>query len=328
MRFHPIVSCIAIALFGGGCAPAVVEVGQGGSSSSILLHPSTCPLEPSCPLSQPCLATVENQGTTQFGLRVAELAVSSPAALANGPVAEIWNALFRPNLAACMLPGDGASSWLLRFDLEQGTLTMGGAAPPALPDEGYRLLDTTVSQGGLDQHVAPITFALMENARRALTTRTAQDFAFPMFFPADGAPPAGPFVLTFHALRASEVVISPSHDCIGRYDPAVFDPVTGCRPTTIQNYYEHGGHLVGWLSLEEMDSIEVQALGETLCVALTGDAATYGDGATPIARCARTNGAIDFKGDWCSRTDGRATAACSDAVHFVADFAASAVRID
>jgi hypothetical protein len=205
---------------------------------------------------------------------------------------------------------------------------MGGAAPPTAPSHAYRLLDTTVSQRGRSQHVAPITYALLENAQRALTTRTPQDFAFPMFFPGNGATPTGPFVLTFHALRASEVVISPTHDCIGSYDTAVFDPEAGCRPKSLQHYYEHGGHLDGWLSLEETDSIEIAALGETLCVALTGDAATYGDHATPIERCARTDGVIDFQGDWCSTTNARGTRACSDAVHFVADFAASAVRID
>jgi hypothetical protein len=328
MRFHAIVSCIAVAMFGAGCAPSVVDAGQGGGgnpSVEALLH---CPSEPSCPLSQPCLATVENQGTTQFGLRVAELAVSSPPALANGPVAAFWSALFGPNLPACALPGRGDTSWLLRFDLEQGTLTMGGAAPPAAPSQAYRLLDTAVSQGGFGHDVAPITFALSENAQRALTTRTAQDFALPMFFPGNGATPTGPFVLTFHALRASEIVISPTHDCIGSYDTAVFDPEAGCQPKSLHHYYEHGGRLDGWLSLEETDSIEVAALGETLCVALTGDATTYGDRTTPIARCARTNGVIDFQGDWCSTTNGPKTATCSDAVHFVADFAASAVRID
>lgn len=41
-----------------------------------------------------------------------------------------------------------------------------------------------------------------------------------------------------------------------------------------------------------------------------------------------TGGVIDYRGDWCSTTDGPATAACADAMHVTADFAASAVPID
>jgi hypothetical protein len=47
----------------------------------------------------------------------------------------------------------------------------------------------------------------------------------------------------------------------------------------------------------------------------------------PVGHCARSGGVVAFKGDWCAATNAPATATCFDAVHFVADFAASAAAI-
>ena len=48
----------------------------------------------------------------------------------------------------------------------------------------------------------------------------------------------------------------------------------------------------------------------------------------PVTHCARTNGVIDFKGDWCAATNSPATGLCARiAVQFTADFAASAVTL-
>jgi hypothetical protein len=39
-------------------------------------------------------------------------------------------------------------------------------------------------------------------------------------------------------------------------------------------------------------------------------------------------GAILLPGDWCSTTDVPATEICADAVHLIAEFAASAVKVN
>ena len=92
--------------------------------------------------------------------------------------------------------------------------------------------------------------------------------------------------------------------------------------------YAHGGHMTAYVSIEEADTISMGALGMTLCVLLSGNFAKFSDQATPLAHCSRTDGVIDFKGDWCSTTNAPATATCFDAVRFEADFAASAAVID
>jgi hypothetical protein len=68
-------------------------------------------------------------------------------------------------------------------------------------------------------------------------------------------------------------------------------------------------------------------LRESLCVFLSGSALMYSQNAGKVLTCARAHGVIDFKGDWCSATNARATAECSDALRFEADFLASAAVI-
>jgi hypothetical protein len=329
MRFIPIFGCVAMAMLAGGCdfsfglgSPDLGAGGAGGDQGIL----TNCGEEPSCPLSQPCLATVENDGKPVFGLRVAELAVSLPRSLSKGVTPSLLDALFGPNLPQCGLSGGGDSSWLLRFDLDHQTLTMGGAAPPAKAGQPFALLDVTVSQAGQVYHVAPVTFDLVASGG-GLGTAAPQDFDLPMFFPGSGASLSGPEVLPIHALTASSVVVSPTHDCIGRYDPAVFSPEAGCTPTTIGENYVHAGHLEGYLVIEETDGVDVTDFDDTLCVLLSGNAAEYGDDSTGVTRCKRTHGVIDFQGDWCAATNSPATATCSDALRFSADFAASAATI-
>ena len=74
--------------------------------------------------------------------------------------------------------------------------------------------------------------------------------------------------------------------------------------------------------LEEADTVVVDAIGQSLCVILSGDAATYGDGGTPT-KCKRTNGKINFQGDWCAASNNMA---CTDSAHLTANFSASGVK--
>ncbi len=258
---------------------------------------------------------------------MAELAVAEPSALAQGIMPVLLDALFGPNLPQCGPIGGGDSSWLLRFDLAQNTLTMGGGFPPVKPTDPYAFIDAAVIQGSHTYQVAPLTFGLAASGE-GLSTTTAQDLYLPMFFPGDADDLSGPEVLPIHSLTATDIVVSPSHDCIGRYDPAIFSTQADCTPTTPNSMYLHGGHLEGYLVLDEIDGVAVQALDKTLCLLITGDNGyEYSDDASPVSHCTRNDGVIAFQGDWCAATNAPATATCFDAVHFVADFAASAVPI-
>jgi hypothetical protein len=92
-----------------------------------------------------------------------------------------------------------------------------------------------------------------------------------------------------------------------------------------------GGSLDAYLSLEDADTVPVSFLGQSLCVLLTEDAGAYGykpvGSSTTV--CKRdASGKILFQGNWCSLTNDAATAACADAMHVSAQFAASSVKIN
>jgi hypothetical protein len=72
----------------------------------------------------------------------------------------------------------------------------------------------------------------------------------------------------------------------------------------------------------------VEALQQSLCVLLSGNAATYGDGGMP-SKCKRdAQMKIVYKGKWCAMTNMAADAACADAERLTADLAASGVKIN
>ncbi len=117
----------------------------------------------------------------------------------------------------------------------------------------------------------------------------------------------------------------------GAYEGEVFwgfDPAKNCLPDAMHPLFINGAKLDGHITLEDADAVDIGTLSQSLCVLLSGDSSTYGDGGSPIERCKRTNGVIDFKGDWCSTTNMPADAACFDAVSLGADFAASAITIN
>jgi hypothetical protein len=268
-----------------------------------------------CTVEHTCLAETDNAGASRFGLRVADFAFTSPTSLFSWIAGEA----FPPNLPACLAAGDGLSSWLLRFDLTAGTLTMGGATAPSDPAASYTFLDTMVPQGGTTYHVAPVTFGLTQAADGSFATSAPQDLDFPMF---TSASPTTPAVLSFHSVRAEGLVLSHGNDCIGQYQPGS----AAADGTCTNPSFTHAGTLDAFIDLEEADAMEIPGLHATLCV-LFATSDTYVDQTQPVAHCKRTGGVIDFKGDWCSATNAPADASCATAVKFSADVAASAVAI-
>jgi hypothetical protein len=302
---------------------------EGGSGTGTGTAPTTCGQDSTCPLSQPCLATTENAGAPRFGMRIAELTLRAPLTLtdaAKSVIGGLFESSFLPALPQCSSALDaGTSSWLLQFDLDQETLTMGGAALPGDPESAVAFLDTMIGQGSQTYHVAPVTFDLAQGADGTLGTAAALDLDLPLFFIGQ----ENAVVLPLHALSASEITVSSSHDCIGSYDPAIFNwDQDHCAPTTPDQLFRHAGRIQAFLSLAEADALAMPVVGETLCAALAGiPSQSTLFSSNPITHCPSTNGVIDFQGDWCSTTNAPATATCADAVHVVADFAANAQQI-
>jgi hypothetical protein len=315
-----------------GCgSDDVLSGGAGGapsSSNGTGSGTSTCGQEASCPVASPCLATAEYDGKPQFTLRIAELGVTAPASLAGTNNGSLLRDLLALNLPACgsFVLTHGVTSWLLGFDLTHGMLTVGGSAPPADSTKPYAFIDNqTVQQGSTKYLLAPASVPIAASSG-FLAATAPMEVNLPMYFPVAFFQDtlAGPNALPLHHAVFSEMAVSASHDCIGHYDPGLFE-APGCQSQlTDGSVFIHAGHLEGYMLLDELDNLIVPPLKATMCVVLTSFTATQLD-STGIARCPESGGTVTVAGDWCSATNAPATASCADALHLVADFAASAV---
>jgi hypothetical protein len=222
--------------------------------------------------------------------------------------------------------GTGSFSWLLRFDVEQGTLTTGSASAlpgPALPAP-YAFDDKMVPVGGTTLHVAPVTLRLPWHG--CPLDSSAGDVVLSVALDAAGAPE---LLLPLHQIRFFNGSTSRDRNCIGFYNAAGLDPAHACQPDPAHPQFLDGAEVAGYFVLAETDLVPVAPLAASLCVLLSGDAATYGDGAQPVAHCTKApNGEILFQGDWCAAQGQPATASCHDAVQLSASFAASGVLVE
>jgi hypothetical protein len=96
----------------------------------------------------------------------------------------------------------------------------------------------------------------------------------------------------------------------------------------------NGARLTGYIGLEEADTVWIPEMTQTLCVALSGSGATYGEefseGEREGLRCLRDgDGKIVAaeRADWCSATDAACSPPDADAFRLEGEFAASAVKV-
>jgi len=214
------------------------------------------------------------------------------------------------NLAACNLSGEGTFSWLLRFDTDAGTLTTGSAKPAADPTQGYSFEGQPATlQAPLDPSCGFQSSEGSINLTFYLNQAATQSMVLP--------------------LRKTVLSgkVSPDHTCIGAYNAAALTPANNCQGDAQTPTFLPGGQVSAFISLEEADNVVIDVLNQSLCVLLSGDAATWGDGGSPN-RCARDgSNKILFKGDWCAASNGAATTSCADAMRVTGTFAASSVKI-
>jgi hypothetical protein len=253
---------------------------------------------------------------------MADLAFTAPASLTKGLIKGVIGNAVTLNQPACNLTGGGTFSWLLAFDTVAGTLKTGGAMPAADPTLGYSFVDQDYPIMGGKLHVGPVTLTATLDAG-CKTSSSAADLNLPIYLDLGAS---DQMLIPLRQARFVNLTISGHHNCIVKYNAANLDPAGGCLADDQNPTFLPAGQVLGLINLDQADSVIIDAVGQSLCVVLSGDAATYGNGGTP-ARCKRTGGKIDFKGDWCTATNAAASAACSDAVNFAGDFAASGVLI-
>ncbi len=265
-----------------------------------------------------CLGLTDNSTLTRFGLRVAQLDITSPVGLSGGLFGAVLAGSIMPDDPACQLHGVGTSSWLLQFDLEAGTLEVGVALPAGV---GFRLENDSVALGPSVFRVQPITFTTRPDTDGKFIGAPGQDIAIPLY----SLEPRPWLLLPLRQLSVTGT-LSKSQNCVGSYNVAGLLPSNGCEPDDTHEQFVTGGAISAYINLEEADTV-ISALGETLCAILSGDAIQYGTlGPNNVTVCKRDSANnILFRGDWCSASNTEND--CQDSVRVDAQFAASSVLI-
>ncbi|HNC95977.1 MAG TPA: hypothetical protein PLA94_21290 [Myxococcota bacterium] len=287
---------------------------SGGDSTST---GSACSPKASCTAGAECLNIADNSDAARPGLRVAQLSISTPSALASGIVAGVFAGAVEPHAPACNLSGTGFSSLLLQFDKAAGTITLGGSKPVADPSGGYSFVNETVD----GMPVAPVTMQGTIDETGAFAVTSGVNVILPFYLDNTTA-------LLFPLRKVTtNGTLSSDNNCIGTYNAKGLDPANGCLSTADTPAFLNGGNLDGYMALEDADLVVLSSVQASLCVILSGDATQYGDGASP-AKCKRgRDGAILYHGDWCDATNAAASGDCFDSVRFQSAFSASGVDI-
>ncbi|MGC4118120.1 MAG: hypothetical protein QM765_26935 [Myxococcales bacterium] len=284
-----------------------------------------CSPEATCTLQHDCMGYVDNAGKSSFGLRMGQLHFVKPGALSQGIMAVVFSSQVLQDAPACRLTGTATTNWLLQFDTAAASLKTGGAQPVTDPTAGYSFVDRVVSQGSQQIHLQPVVYSGVSLQGGSFSTAPAEVLQFPMFLNAQGT---SLFVLPLHHLALAGTLAS-DQNCIGRYNAEGLDPANSCQGDNTHPTFLPGGSGTGCISLEEADGIVVEALSQTLCVLLSGNASMYGTKNGPTTVCKRdSQGQIVYQGDWCLATNAAASAGCADAVSMEISFEAGSVTIN
>jgi hypothetical protein len=300
--------------------------GGGGGEMDMAVPPDLaipCAPKASCiAADKSCIGLVDNAGQMKYGLRMSQLTITSPTALTKGIISQTVASSVTPQVPSCNLMGAATFNWLLQFDLAAGTLKTGFAKPVSDPAKGYDFVDETLNLGGSSFHIQPVTVMSKPDASGNFSAPASTE---PLFIPVylDVAA-TQVLLLPVHDARFPMGTVSSNNNCIGKFNAAGLSPDNSCLADDMNPTFITGGSLDGFITLEEADTVTISALGQSMCVLLSGDSATYGDGAKPTAHCKRTNNVINFQGDMCSM----AGQTCKDSVHLSGKFAASSIKIN
>lgn len=313
---------------GGSGGASAGNGGQGGTGGSAT-YPCTPTGEVCTQVPSDCLALVDNASREKQGFRIQHVTMYQPEAFASDTV-EGWAILnaITMNLPDCQLEGSGTLDWLIELDTTSSIIRVGAAKPVADPTQGYTFVDETIDWEGVPFVVTPRSILTSIGEDGTIDAETIDQIVLPIYL--DQAA-TQMIMMPIHQLRIYDAKLSADHNCIGHYNAEGLDPGNNCKPDEAGGVpaFIDGAKTDGYITLEEADQVIITAFGlnRSLCVELSGDAGTWGDGGSPV-RCERESGAIRFPGDWCSATNGPADGSCFDAMRFDQGIAAAAIQIN
>lgn len=312
----------------GGLASAGCD--DSGTSGTTTGGVDTCTPTTSCPtVATQCVGLVDNEGKTNFALRISHLSILKPTVLASAVVKTLLDDGVQINLLECsseqgnkLFPGGpatGAFSWILNFDTTTNMLKTGGALPAENPNDGYCFVDTMI-QGFT---VKPLEVSAPIDAMGNFEITMPADVAVPVY---SDRTAKEVILLPLKSVKISKAKVADSNNCIGTYNGANLGD-NFCLGSEGAPTFIDGASLDGFATLEDADAVTVPQLKKSLCLLLTGD--NTGALADPSGmKCKRdAMGKIEFKGDWCSTTNMAADATCADAMKLEGTFAASSVAM-
>lgn len=347
----PLAAASALAFVHLGCGSSSSGGGSGGSGgaiSSCVPTAAECygPGGPGGPGAE-CLAKADNTGADTIQLRVSQLQVSAPDALA-GPFMQDAIITKKTTLTepTCFQNGDAQFNTLFDFDTKSMTVKAGGGVPQALigpTTDGTCFASFTDQQSGIK--IGPISapFTMNGNDVEAIfdagskMTPPQPDLVIPIYL--DNK--LDQYVLLpLHEVDV-KATLSADHNCVGAYRGNDLKVSDSCLPAQGQFAWTNNGSYTAYVTVAESDTVMVQSLGYSLCVLLSGDVAKWKGtkvdcGVDPATgakvSCAKCEGSPGFQasgalpvGDWCSTTN--TAGGCNDAFHLVTKFAASAIQI-
>jgi hypothetical protein len=327
MRFSNVLMVLGVASIGAigfGCSSSssssnTTGGGNNGGGAACAVTAAGCKTDIS-----DCVSLVDNKDQKTFGLRISQLTVTKPSALATGVISTVVNNAVALNYSACTIgtssdsiygSGTGTFSWLIQFDSAAGTIKTGGAKPVADPTAGYCFVNDKTAG------IAPFSIDAKVGADGKFSMADGKDLTVPIYLDAAAK---NVVLLPLHKARLFDGTLSADQNCIGKYNADGLDPDNSCKPDPDNKIYTFttGASLEGYITLEEADKVEIEALQhESLCVLLSGQ----DDGATP-KRCPRgADKKISVKGDFCSTSN--SAGGCADSYQLGATFAASGAKI-
>ncbi|MCA9626460.1 MAG: hypothetical protein KC766_02285 [Myxococcales bacterium] len=270
-----------------------------------------------------CLAKTDNSASDTWTGRFSFLKIDKPAALANKLIQEVvvnkGIALNQPN---CQETGDGTFTWLIEFNSATGKLKTGGGDPITDPKAGACFVSLPNSSPALEVKPVEVDVTVDDQGKFGASV---DGVVVPIFLDVNKSKV---ILLPLHGITF-DGQFSEDHNCVGKYNGDQFSPSNQCLPdaTEDQTLWTTGGHLKGYITIEEAEEVYIDDLGTSLCAQIAG---TDWKG-KPDGKCSDTDAwkaGERPEGDWCSETNAAATADCKDAWALEAGFAASAIKIN
>ncbi len=326
------LACVAVvSLSAFGCSSDSGESGSGGNGGSggtgsvgeCMPTAAECYADGPTGPGAECLAKTDNSNSDVWTGRFSYLKIDKPPALANQLIQNIVvNKGIALNQEACNETGDGTFTWLIEFNSTTGKLKTGGGDPITDPKAGGCFVSIPNSNPALDVKPATVDVTVDDDGKFAASV---EGVVVPIFLDVEKTKV---ILLPLHGI-AFDGQFSADRNCVGKYNGDIFTASNLCQPdtTTGETEWTTGGHLKGYITIEEAEDVYIDDLSTSLCAQIAGPDWK----GQPDGKCSDTaawQAGERPEGDWCAETNAPATADCKNAWALEAGFAASAIKIN